>query len=76
MEEQVKETSPHSHNQDNVEQESLVKKSSSSSRLTQSSARKSGIAPLDPLPILKPFSETYVRKKNRPFSSSQRAKSP
>jgi hypothetical protein len=53
-----------------------VKKSSSSSRLTRNSTRKSGIGPLDPLPILEPFSETYVRKKKRLSSSTQRAKSP
>ena len=53
-----------------------MKKSSSLSRLTRSSARKSGIGPSDPLPILKPFSETYVRKKKRLSSSTQREESP
>lgn len=76
VEEQEKELSSHSHSQDNTKQESLVKKSSSSSRLTWSSTRKLGIGPLDPLPILKPFSETYGKKKKRLSSSTQREKSP
>ena len=53
-----------------------MNKSSSSSRLTQSSTHKSGIGPSDPLPILEPFSKTYVRKKKRLSSSMKRAESP
>ena len=68
-EELEKEVSSQSNNQNNSEHEELGKKSSSSSRLTWSLARKLGISPSDPLPILKPFSETYVRKKKR-FPSS------
>lgn len=76
VEEQRIEPSSRSHNQDEAEQGSTMQKSSSSGRLTRRSARKIGLLPSDPLPILKPFSEMYVRKKKRPFSSSQRAKSP
>ena len=53
-----------------------MKKSSSSGRLTQISTQKIGLPPPDPLPTVKPFSETYVRKKKRPFSSSQKVRSP
>ena len=44
--------------------------------MTRSSAHKLGIGPLDPLPILEPFSETYVRKKKRFPSSTQKTESP
>lgn len=76
MEEQEKEVSSHSHSQDKLEHEDLVKKSFSSNRLTRSSARKSSIGFSDPLPILEPFYETYVRKKRRLSSSTQRTESP
>ena len=84
VEEQRDEPSSHSHNQedepshqqDEVEQGNTAQQSSYSGRMARRSARKVGLPPPDPLPTVKPFSETYVRKKKRPFSSSQKARSP
>ena len=87
MEEQRPELSSYSHNQedgpsllshhqDEAEQGNTVHKSSSLGRLSQRSIRKVGLPPPDPLPTVKPFSKTYVKKKKRPFFSSQKARSP
>ena len=73
---QEDEPSSHSHHQDEAEQGNTMHKSSSSGRLTRRSARKVGLAPPDPFPIVNPFSEMYVRNTKRPFSSSQKARSP
>ena len=75
-EELEKEVSSHSHIQNSSEHEELGKKSSSSSRLTQSSSRKLGISPSNPVPVLEPFYKTYVRKKKRFPSSTQETESP
>jgi hypothetical protein len=75
-EELEKEVSSQAINEDSSEHLQLGKKSSYSRTLTQSSARKTGIVPSDPLPIPEPFSETYVRKKKRFPSSTQEIDSP
>jgi hypothetical protein len=49
-----------------------MQQSSSSGKMARRSTRKVGIPPLEPLPTVKPFSKTYMRKKKRPFSSSQK----
>ena len=84
VEEKRDEPSSHSHNQedepshqqDEVEQGNIVQQPFSSGRVARRSARKVGLPPLDPLPTVKPFLETYVRKKKRPFSFSQKARYP
>lgn len=73
---QEDEPSSHSHQQDEVDKRDTMQKSYSLGRLTRKSAWKIGLPPPNPLPTVKPFSETYVRRKKRPFSSSQKAKSP
>ena len=75
-EELEKEVSSQANSENSLEHLELGKKSSSSRRLTRSSSQKLGIGPSDPLPILEPFSETYVRKKKRFPSSAQEIKSP
>ena len=74
-EELEKEVSSQANSENGSEHLELRGKSSSSSRLTQSSARKSGIGPSDPFPVLKPFPETYTRKKKRFPSSAQEIES-
>ena len=75
-EELEKDVSSQANSENGLEQLGLEKKSSSSSRLTRSSTRKLGIGPSDPLTTLKPFPETYTRKKNWASSSAQEIKSP
>ena len=48
---------------------------SSSRRSSRRSTREVSLPPSEPLPIVEPFSETYIRKKKKPFSSSQKARS-
>ena len=64
-----------SHHQHELEQENIVQQSSSSRRLAQRSTRKVGLPSPEPLPIVKPFSKTYTRKKKKPFSSSKKVRS-
>ena len=52
-----------------------MQQSFSSRSLARKSTRKVGLPPLEPLPTVEPFSETYMRKKRKPFSSSQKVRS-
>ena len=74
-EELEKEVSSQANSENGSEHSELRGKSSSLSRLTQSSIRKLGIGPSDPLPTLKPFPKTYARNKKRFPSSTQETKS-
>ena len=71
-----KDVSSQANSENGSEHLGIERKSSSSSRLTRNSARKLGIRPSDPLPTLKPFSETYTRKKRWFPSSTQEIESP
>lgn len=70
-----KDVSSQDNSENGLEHLGLERKSSSSSRLTQSSAQKLGIAPSDPFPSLKSFPETYTRKKRLFPSSTQEIES-
>ena len=48
---------------------------SSSRRLSRQSTREVSLPPSEPFPTVKPFLETYTRKKKKPFSSSQKVRS-
>ena len=71
-----KDVSSQANNENGLEHLELGRNSSSSSRLTRSSTRKLGIGPSDPFLALKPFPETYTRKKNWVSSSAQEIESP
>ena len=86
VEEQRDEPSPHSqiyesqpssppHHQHEVESVNIVQQPSSSRRSSRRSTREVSLPPSEPLPTVEPFSETYIRKKKKPFSSSQKERS-
>ena len=52
-----------------------MQQSSSLETVAQSSTQKVGLPPPEPLPTVEPFSYTYMRKKKKPFSSSQKVRS-